>query len=382
MNPEEEKYDLIERYLEGSLPPKDAEAFRQRMEQDADLRQEVQAHQAVHDLVMDQGLINLKQKLQSIHQNELRNNSGSNRWKLYGGIGALLLIGAASLYLYHQPATEPQAAQTTTIQPSGSTTLPADSAPVAVLPEPTEQVPVAPAPTTPPPATNTTPVVVPAEDKHVQAKTDVATTASEKQKHDSSSTHGATVPSGKAPDNPAQASNQVADCSQVQFSGTVSGAESCNDSPTGTIMIQLSSLKGGQKPYKFSLAKDEGYKTAAHFDQLEAATYEVWIKDKNNCTGRLQKVEIKAKNCPKEYVFAPAREQVWEIPLKEGLAANDIRIFNRGGQQVYQASLLQVFQPVWHGTDNSGISLPMGSYSFVIRYTNGEIEQGYVTVLQ
>ena len=145
--------------------------------------------------------------------------------------------------------------------------------------------------------------------------------------------------------------------------------------------MNLNSLKGGSKPYKFSIAGQDEFKTGAQFYDLPAGYYKGMAKDRNDCISLLREVEVKNKNCPKEYAFAPGRNEVFDFPLKPN-ANGDIKISSRGGELVYHASISNGYPSSWNGTDLNSIELPMGIYMFVITYNTGEINQGYVTVLK
>jgi hypothetical protein len=370
-NSEEEKYDLIEQYIGQQLSPGEQEAFELEMSKDPELTKEVQAHLDARELILDQGILNVKSTLQNIHRAEQRKTDKStNKYLLFAAL--LATIAASLLYLYFSSTKKTISSNNDT----KSTIIDSSSFKKNTAAKSEEikttsnnfnkNIPVK--------ENGTSNKNTPAASINNVAleKTDTTIITSE-IKTTTDNTNTVIV----SPNSTNQTG--TIDCSAFSIQGEVNTSASCNDEATGNIIIQLNSIKGGTKPYKFSLHSEEDFRTVSQFSNLEAGQYKVFVQDKNNCIYEFKKVEIKSKNCPKEYAFAPDRGETWEIPIRLG-TSGWIKLFNRTGATVYSSSITNGM--IWNGNDNNGLSLPMGSYSFIINYDNGEIIQGQVTLLR
>lgn len=129
---EKELYDLIEAYLDGTLPDEKRLALEERMTVDEDFRQEVALHRELQEAYADPDRWQLKSALLAAMEEPLTTSvpSGqkpdavSNPWKWWRLLPIVLLLGIGIWYLSKPPAVPPE-------QNNGNTT-------------PTEQ------PTTPP----------------------------------------------------------------------------------------------------------------------------------------------------------------------------------------------------------------------------------------
>lgn len=73
----EELYDLIERYLDGTLPETEHQAVERQMAIDADFRAEVELHRALHTSLGDAGNLRLRAALDNLLSNPPSTNDAS-----------------------------------------------------------------------------------------------------------------------------------------------------------------------------------------------------------------------------------------------------------------------------------------------------------------
>ncbi len=118
--------------------------------------------------------------------------------------------------------------------------------------------------------------------------------------------------------------------------------------------------------------------------QCAVTTQSIVVTYSNNCEP-VQVVEPVIPN-----VFTPNADSindVWRFNLGKGNTLNDIAIFNRWGNVIYQKENTLAQNMVWwDGRTNSGEETSSGVYYFVLRYTdvNGEEHRknGYVTLMR
>jgi hypothetical protein len=369
MRNSEELHTLIERYLNHELSGEELKNFELEMAADAELRKEVQYHKEIQDIVFDAGILDVKSRLHKIHQRETVKGKDSQTWYLVALLIGLIVVSSVCVYLFsnreNNKASQPDVPKITvdTILDTKDTNpgnhTGTNSTDVAVPPSKKQN------------ATSLSPVITnDSKPDSPDSKTDVVKINSDTiTKKDNTSL-------------PAVTNNPVGvDCSRVTITGDVNTSETCRDESNGTIMISLNSIRGGTKPYKFSLDREDNFAKVSQFNSLAAGIYEVYIKDRDDCVFLFKKTEIKSKTCAKEYIFAPERGETWEVPLLAG-KNGELKVFTRTGQVAYSIRFKSESGVTWNGTDNNGSDLPMGSYSFTIVYDGGEVEQGSVTVVR
>ena len=122
---------------------------------------------------------------------------------------------------------------------------------------------------------------------------------------------------------------------------------------------------------------------------LCAGTYELTVTDENGCTAESFYVLRDGNTDCLEYreVITPdgdGRNENFIISCANDLYSNNnLKIFNRWGEQVYAQSN---YYDEWRGTDQSGtLELPDGGYFFVFEYTeDGTLRQlkGHITIIR
>lgn len=369
MRNSEELHTLIERYLNHELSGEELQNFELEMATDVELSKEVQYHKEIQDVVFDAGMLDVKSRLHKIHQKETLKGKGSNTWYLVALLIGLVVMSSVCVFLFSNKENN-KASQPDVPKITGDTipdTKDTDSGNHTGT-------------------TSTDVVIPPSKKQNAISVSPVITNNSKPDSHDSKpdevkvNSDTTTKKDNATP--PAITNNPVSiDCSRVTITGDVNTSETCKDESNGTIMISLNSIRGGIKPYKFSLDKEDNFANVSQFNSLAAGTYEVYVKDKNACISLLKKTEVRTKTCLKEYIFAPERGETWEVPLLAG-KNGELKLFTRSGLLAYSIKFKSENTLTWNATDNSGADLPMGSYSFTIVYDGGEVEQGSVTVVR
>jgi hypothetical protein len=170
-------------------------------------------------------------------------------------------------------------------------------------------------------------------------------------------------------------------CGNVLINAETAAHESCAGDSTGMIEILLSTLKGGKEPYVFSL--NEEYQSANIFEHLLPGKYDLKIKDNNGCISLKKDITVKTKPCVKSesFSFNPYYGELWKFP--SGDYQNfKVRITSKEGIEVYRMEINGGSPAEWNGTSSEGTALPSGTYFYVIEFSDGKTNQGYISIIE
>lgn len=171
-------------------------------------------------------------------------------------------------------------------------------------------------------------------------------------------------------------SSKPYDCSTTSIAFEVETDATCPGNNDGA--VRVFSLEGGQKPYSKKLLNI--YKEEIPFTFLGAGQYKVIISDKNGCATS-KEITVAEKQCdkPLELLFRPSLESNIEIPIEN--ESGRIEIIDQGNSSIWSKDFRFGAQYVeWNGTDRYGKKVSNGVYAIMIRYDNGVIKNGYITV--
>ncbi|MFT5914521.1 MAG: hypothetical protein ACI81T_001010 [Bacteroidia bacterium] len=158
-------------------------------------------------------------------------------------------------------------------------------------------------------------------------------------------------------------------------------SDACWGKSNGEIAIQ--SISGGDAPYLVSLQDSTDFQSASNLNLLRAGTYRVWLKDQKGCVALFpQEIEVDEKHCTTEYSIKPNFNEKWTIPLKSSNSNAQLTIISFKGQVVEQISIRNGLPKTWNGRAKNGADLPMGSYSFILKYSDGTMEQGSISIVK
>jgi hypothetical protein len=373
---EKEKYELIEKFIEKNLSREEQEKFDFHLKTDMDFAKEVKAHMEVHELVLDQGIIEMKKKLREIHIAETKGNNNTS-YKIFSALAIIFLLGGMMLYIFKTQGTpdeieENRIKQVTIIDNDLNTDTNAHSKEISnhIIENATK--------------------VDKRKSTFLSNPENTATALKKDSSMNVLNSSNQYIPSLQLPKDTAVSSTGTltnksnpakVDCSTIHITGEVTVKETCKDESTGSILIHLNSLKGGTKPIKFSITGDADFVTGSIFENLNEGHYNIYVRDANGCSNILKETKIATKDCPKDYLFYPDLGQEWTLPLKHNANAK-LKIFNRAGALIYAINISNGYPNTWNGIDNSGQGLPMGNYSFVIVYDDQTISQGNVQILK
>jgi hypothetical protein len=372
MRSELENFELIDRYLNNQLSGEALADFERKMKSDPAFQVEVRNHRLLHEMVMDQGLIEVRKKLQAIHHAQTVKNNHFKRWGAGAGI---VLIVALSLLTYSILTTDTDpisqskpAANEQKIAEKKSEAKVLEETPEAAKPlaeekkEPAKEI-----------LKNTTaPSSVPDLPK-----------PSEEIKAEIPAAGPDTLKFNKTPGQPVTSplpEKKIADCHLETSLIRVTAIESCSNSPTGKIVIEKGSDIKGKSPFMFS-TDNKNYSGEYMLTALYPGSYRLTIRDAAGCSWEYEKdIVIGEKDCRiPEYAFSPGNGEVWKIPIDQGSNGN-IEIYSKNGARVFSAVINNGYPDTWDGT-SGGQALPMGNYSFILK-SGDEVLTGSVTILR
>ena len=133
---------------------------------------------------------------------------------------------------------------------------------------------------------------------------------------------------------------------------------------------------GGEAPYQYSIGGFV-YQDSNEFGNLPAGTYNVFVRGADGCVST---VEI-ASVFQWPTMFTPNGDginDVWRVPGLEVYPNSMIRIYDRYGTLVYQATVSS--NELWDGSDMSGNKVSTQDYWYILDVSDGRKYTGHVTV--
>jgi hypothetical protein len=165
-------------------------------------------------------------------------------------------------------------------------------------------------------------------------------------------------------------------CEQVSIQASVMTTPSCSDKASGSILVQ--SITGGTKPYSIALSSNTNESVSN--GEISKGMYQALITDANGCTHRYSNLVVNEKECTIDYSFNPFYgDEEWNIAPQA--SDGQLEIFNKGGMLYYQKNIPAQITYKWNGMGIGNQIIP-GYYIFVIKYADGAVKRGSVTIVQ
>ncbi len=164
-------------------------------------------------------------------------------------------------------------------------------------------------------------------------------------------------------------------CANVKIEAIIKTTASCVHTATGTILVE--NIQGGTKPYaiSFSAKTNEWIRNG----ELIKGMYQAIVTDANNCVQEFTNIHIEEKECAIDYSFNPFLGEKWHIDAYN--SDGRLEIFNKGGVLYYQSIIEAQTELAWSGLGSGNQILP-GYYIFVLKYSDGTVKKGSVTIVQ
>lgn len=356
MHNEEQRYELIERYLDSDLKGEQLESFEKALASDNTLATEVNEMMMAREAIVDYNLLDLKAKMQTFKP------TSSFNWKAWSAGGLLLVMSITAVLFWpteekveneiaHKKEPSIQEETTTKVLHGHESTK---STAIIETDEPVEETPTTTVNTPPKPVQQI------ADSDSSNRATNIPEDTLEKPSATPSSSGGY-------------------GCKDFSLQINIDSKATCLGEKKGEIKVFTPT--GGTPPYQYSLDADN-YKMEGYFNNLAAGNYTLVIKDAKECVD-IKDVVINQTVCGPDYVkaFNPDAGERWKIPY-EGNSSGKLTILNRKGQVVYTTSFSSQAPEFWDGVSSDGKNLTMGYYIFELNYDNGKTFSGGLSIVR
>jgi hypothetical protein len=368
LSQEENTYDLIEQYLQGELA--DNHPFVLQIKDDKELAMEVEVHRLIPEAVVDYRLMSVE-KLVAKKRVEFIAQDSFNWKKLFWALPVLIV--ATLTYLVIPETKQVDTITNDKVSVSSNVTIEQKVEKQAVESVKEKKVVIESIQI----AKSKEIIGSPEKVKNIEVIVpEVIAPVLVEEKKQESVLHAEKIESVVAK-NESEAT-PANPCLGIRLKAYVEEGRPCLGNSEG--YLNLKDVRGGKAPYQFSINK-EHFQENNKFAGLKSGEYDVIVKDANNCeTIIYEKYSLKSKNCVQftEHVFNP-NTSTWDVPnhLEK---AGELDVFDKMGQRIFVRSFDKSEKITWGGTANNGELLLPGVYIYSIKYSDGVVEQGRITI--
>src|SRR5690606_19613483 len=116
------------------------------------------------------------------------------------------------------------------------------------------------------------------------------------------------------------------------------------------------------------------------FYGLGKGVYLFYIRDFKGCTSKIE-VSVGEKNCkPNKFIINTTIGESWIV--SEWNLNYTLKIYNKSGREILKKSSKEMPYYEWQGDYNYGNILDSGLYIYIIEYTNGQIDNGQISIVR
>lgn len=368
MSFDEFTYERIEAYLNGDMSLEESIAFEKELSADTSLSELVNKHKLVNDLVLENRLLSVKNILQEEHAKAIKEDTYKKY--IYSAIAAIVVTCAAVSILVYNKTNEPKQGATPIIEAtsenSSSITIQANRNAKSIHSKSSFEQTIQPTYLRKQDVQlieEKNKLNVVSVEKQVAQDIKETTTITQKTEHQ---TEEMNTSKGQTTTDP---------CAGVVINADLKTLPTCLHESLGNVVVY--NTQGGTKPYKIAVLNEQ--KEIVLNSNLAKGIYQVQITDAKGCEKIYPSVEIAEKDCPLDYSFNPFIGEKWSI--ESHTTSGQLEIYNKGGVLYYKENLEANRENEWTGTGFNNQLMP-GYYIFVIKYADGTIKKGSVTIVQ
>lgn len=168
-------------------------------------------------------------------------------------------------------------------------------------------------------------------------------------------------------------------CQNIIFTGSLITESSCTNDASGS--IRLDKFSGGTKPYSFELSPGPT-SSFARFTNLESGIYSISVVDAIGCDTTFENIEVKEQFCPEySYILYKSDPDEFQFDFYK-VGSGSVTLLNKSGQIVSTLTFSKNVPMKWNGKGANGIDLATGLYPFIVKYGNGIVKKGEVTIAE
>jgi hypothetical protein len=367
----EKHIELIDRYLSGEMSKSEQKNFEHQLANDKDLKLSYEATLAIKDIFVYNESLELKSDLKAF----LEDKKKAKRLRNVRIICAGLLVGLGT-YLYIQHNQKTEKSESTEIQVIDTKPTTEDIPESIVNPNRNHSQPLNSA-------------INPNNDKESkeQSITPHEIFIKETTQSGVNETNDNPIDNLSSKENPTknndgnpEATQTVNPCINTTISFETKTSASSFDVDNGKVLIK--NITGGSTPYTTFIFNGSGETSST--EELAKGSYSVIISDKNGCQSSKKYFQINSSSCSstKNYSFNPNYD-AWTIPFDNRNEANFVlSIYNEGGKLIYEKNFDSLDEKIWDGKNENGTKCEIGFYIYKIKFSDGEICTGNVTLVE
>jgi len=367
---------LIEQYLDGEMSSQELLAFQKELGNNVALKQELEFYQLANTVIIQNKISSIKDTINAIKEDYKIKRKNRQICKVIIITTALILALGGIYYWLSKPAPKKteKVIKQINVLPTDSTTASQngiDGKRKIQIEESNDEVEIKKENTRIPAKKISR--INHSKDTLVLSYIDRSTDSDINQNQQPSDTV-AFYKNHKVSTSPENTSVKTTVCDKVIISANPRINASCIGKHEGKIAV--SAISGGSAPYTYTLSTGEN-NTNGVFYNLNPGTYQVEIMDKNHCMGKLENIVIKEERCKLDLYFEPASGNPVSFPIYE--KAGVLSIFDKSGNTIFSTRIEFKQRFEWQGNTNSGILNP-GYYPFIIKFEDGSMQSGSITV--
>ena len=385
-----EKYERIEKYLNGQLSGKELNDFENQLRSDPELAAELDKHKNISHLVHEGTLLRIRETVKEIHNTKYPRSkfrSSNNRFILITLVGAFIIIPLFFIKRIRMAIENQQLPENVIpkIDTTSKQVLNVDTIKEFTHKEETRNITKSEKsndkrvdhPVAKDPEFSVSEKIHREKEINTEEAVTIHKVETKKAEPGKDDDRKKSLP---IIDTEKTNGSDSLDCSNIFISAEVEIKESCEQKPTGTIQIVRSTIHGGTPPYLVSIDNGENFYSYFVFNELHQGKYIVWLKDRYNCLTNSGTYWISSHDCSYEYVFAPEKGERWKVP-NNGITGH-LKIYNRQGKMIFSDRIEIAGNYFWDGYSSANDPLPMGIYQFLLELDNNEKIIGNITIVR
>jgi len=372
-------YELIDRFLNDKLSVQEKVDFKKHLSEEEGLRIELEKHQLVNAMVVEQELADLSSKIKAVDFNK----PPATPWsKITLSFTVVVGMAVFTFFMFQSEEKHKTIVQNETVaivKPKKHNSLNNiqvdQNLSTKVSPIKTEKKTPVELPNDPPELLD--PILAIIQDSTLSHKELISRKDSIQNEPEKDSVWLS------AKDNiSVEERNEEFNCELDKVTFRVTTTPACeDDSKLGVIKFTEINGKG-----PFQIFLNEELVEETRIEDLDSDIYNLQIEDSRGCKSEVVLSEIVMTSCLKQNLgkiddaFSPSNGQTWDAPINND-NAGELTIYNKSYEEVTEQEISSGDQFEWNGTNLNGEFAPVGVYIVKIQYTNGSVIVGTIEIL-